>query len=273
MITNSELKSIQEKELEIMMKVDELCKKYNLTYYLIGGSALGAVRHNGFIPWDDDIDIGLPRQDYEKLLEICKRELPPGYFIQNQFTDPNYYKNYAKVRDCRTTFIEYEVRNVDINHGIFIDIFPIDGVPKNRILQKLQCKLIKATSSIQVSIALKRYSRNFVKRMIQRLCSIIPLRYWVYISDRILSIVPAKSSELWGNLLGKGGYEKEIMPRSFFGKPQECIFESKNLPIPQEYKKYLTKLYGDYMKLPPVAERRPHDVYIIDTSKPFTYYK
>ena len=124
-----EIKDVQRVELDILIKVARLCEERGLTYFIESGTALGAVRHGGFIPWDDDIDIGMPRQDYEKFLDIAQKELGDEYFVQTRETDPNAPFSFAKVRKNGTTFIEWNKRNIKMHHGIYIDIFPYDGLP------------------------------------------------------------------------------------------------------------------------------------------------
>ena len=114
-------------EIELLLSFIEITKKYNLKYFLLGGTCLGAVRHNGFIPWDDDIDVGLPREDYEVFLKVAQAELPENVFLQNGNTDPEYTLNFAKLRNSDTTFMEQSFKNYKINHGVYIDVFPLDG--------------------------------------------------------------------------------------------------------------------------------------------------
>ena len=139
----SQLKEVQQKELQILLEVDRICKRNGLTYYLIGGSALGAVRHGGFIPWDDDIDIAMPRDDYRKFLKLCSRELPAEYFLQTYTSQPDFPYPFAKVNLNNTTFIENRLHKLNIHHGIFIDVFPLDGVPHRKMWQALEAKLVK----------------------------------------------------------------------------------------------------------------------------------
>ena len=119
-----ELKKI---ELEMFKYYLAICEKHDLKYFLIGGTLLGAVRHKGFIPWDDDIDIGMPRPDYEKFLLVAQKELPEHIFLQTHNTDIEYPNCFAKLRNSDTTFIETSCKKLKINHGIYIDIFPLDG--------------------------------------------------------------------------------------------------------------------------------------------------
>ena len=121
--------------LDILKEFIRICNKYELRYFLLGGSCLGTVRHQGFIPWDDDIDVGMPRPDYERFMEIAQNELPEYYFLQNSKTDPDYPLCFAKIRDSRTTFIERSVSHLNINHGIYFDIFPLDGLSNGSLFE------------------------------------------------------------------------------------------------------------------------------------------
>ena len=131
-----EQKRLKEIELAIFRAFIDVCDKLNLKYYLLAGTLLGAVRHQGFIPWDDDIDVGMPREDYEIFVEKGQALLPKEYFIQTFKTDPDYAANFAKIRNCGTTFLETSVRNCNINHGVFIDVFPLHVYSADKTAQK-----------------------------------------------------------------------------------------------------------------------------------------
>ena len=131
-IVSEKRKAIWNVELGILNKLGEVCKKHNLKYWIDSGSLLGAVRHKGFIHWDDDIDVLMPRKDYDKLSEISKKEFCYPYFFQDIYSENNYPGIHSKIRDCRTTAISKNWLFNDINHGIFIDIFPLDGIPNTK---------------------------------------------------------------------------------------------------------------------------------------------
>lgn len=123
------IKQVQAIELEILLEVDRICRKHRISYFLDSGTALGAVRHKGFIPWDDDIDIGMLRDDYERFLSVAQEEMGQDYFLQTYRTDGTPIM-FAKVRKTGTTFVEFRLRKFPINHGLFIDIFPYDYLPQ-----------------------------------------------------------------------------------------------------------------------------------------------
>ena len=160
---------LQKKSFELLQLVINVCEKRNIKYFLVCGSALGAVKYHGFIPWDDDIDIGMPRLDYNRFLEIAPNELPNWCFLQNFRTEKMFPQIYSKLRNSHTTFIEKGLAHVSINHGIYIDIFPIDGHPKSQLSQKIFEFKMKVNTWIRYSI-FKEYpnkriqSRNRILR-------------------------------------------------------------------------------------------------------------
>lgn len=130
------MNDLQKVEFDIFLEFDFVCRKLNLNYFLVSGTALGAVRHGGIIPWDDDLDVAMFRDDYNKFMELAPRMLPNKLFLQNYKTDKNYPFVFAKLRNKQTAFIETALRNFDMNHGIYIDIFPLDGYPEKKCEQK-----------------------------------------------------------------------------------------------------------------------------------------
>ena len=139
-INKEETQKLKEIQLKMLKEFINICNKLDLKYYVIGGTALGTIRHNGFIPWDDDIDVGMPRHDYEKFILMGQSLLSQGYFIQTHISDPLYPNNFAKIRDSSTTFIEQVVKDIDMHHGVYLDVFPLDGVAPSK-LKKLFFKL------------------------------------------------------------------------------------------------------------------------------------
>ena len=132
------LRKVQLLELEIAKELKRICEKNNIKFFFLWGSLLGAVRHQGFIPWDDDMDFGMLREDYEKLIEACKTDLDERFFLQTWDTDSNYPFSYAKLRLKGTHFIEQFAGNSMLNDGIFIDIFPLDNAPDTCVKRKIQ---------------------------------------------------------------------------------------------------------------------------------------
>ena len=148
------MNELQKVEFDLLRYFIEICEKLNLNYFLVCGSALGAARHEGFIPWDDDMDVGMYREDYNKFMKLAPALLPEGIFLQNYKTDPKYPHVFAKLRNSNTTYIEKSAKDLDINHGIYIDIFPLDGYPENRSEQK-KLAFLKKWYKLQLASAFK----------------------------------------------------------------------------------------------------------------------
>lgn len=255
------LKSI---ELEMLKHFVEICNEYNLKYYLIGGTLLGAIRHKGFIPWDDDIDVGMPRTSYNMFLEIASQRLPEYLFLQTFSSDQEYPNCFAKIRDSRTTFVETSMNRRMINHGVFIDIFPLDYYPeRNRLFFKIKEFWLK----IRVS-CVSNSKASYKIRIAQMISKLI----FPSVEDAIVKrdglIQSNGSSSLFTNFCGAWG-EKEIVPVSWFGEGTDVEFEGLRLKAPVEYDKYLKHMYGDYMTPPPVEKRKTHhftDIIDLDNS-------
>lgn len=261
------MNELQAKELEILKFFIKICEKHHLTYFLIAGTALGAVRHKGFIPWDDDIDVALPREDYDKLMTLTSEFEGTNYFLQNYNTDPKYIYNYAKIRDNTTTYIENYYKTYQINHGVWIDIFPFDGVSYKLEDRKKFHKKVKGSWGqvwLQYPYGLRRsFSKEtWFKDLLLNIVA-YPW-FWTNVNhyrnkliDKKVSKIPYKDALLVGNFFGIYGY-KEIFPREVFLEGQKGEFEGIEVNLPKDYDKYLTMMYGDYMKLPPEEKRVGH---------------
>ncbi|HHX24250.1 MAG TPA: LicD family protein [Thermoanaerobacterales bacterium] len=276
-MSNSILREVQLIQLNMLLKVDEICRLNNIRYYLIGGSALGAVRHKGFIPWDDDVDIGMFRRDYDQFLDIADKFLDNKYFLQTNRTDPDYHGPYAKLRANNTTYIEKVSRSLGakIHQGIFIDIFPLDNVPDKKLLLKLQLTLMRFLLSVAFA-RVNDYPVNRYKRYIKKVYSIpflklIKKRTFDEIIDKIASFYKDKETDRIANLFGRYG-EKEVLPKYYFGEAKYLEFEGHKLPVPEYYDEFLKHIYGDYMKLPPVEKRGSHDIEYIDIENSYEKY-
>ena len=275
MVDVQRLKSI---ELEMLKSFAEICEKLNLRYYLIGGTLLGAVRHRGFIPWDDDIDVGMPREDYEVFLKEAQKYLPEYYFLQTRKTDPEYLSNFAKIRDSRTTFLDKAVKHRKTNHGVYIDVFPIDYYPDTKCKQLIfDFKKFLQKFRLRGAFIIPEEEKHaahieFLAKMLSICLMVIyPTTTSVLdAEDRLFK--KEKNSSLVANLCGYWG-KREILPASLLAETCDVEFEGLYFKGPKEYDKYLTRIYGDYMKLPPVEKRVSHHYCeVIDLDKPYTEY-
>lgn len=269
-LVNTSLKKIWAIELEMMLIFDRVCKKHNLKYFLMYGTLLGAIRHKGFIPWDDDVDIGMPRNDYEKLLTLGK-EFPAPLFLQNHSTDPEYCSSYTRLRNTNTTAISKMLRYQKMNHGIFLDIFPFDNTPgietedRHEVVDKLNrengtfMKLKNPDLDEKNRIRVQNYSGRDPSETLKEIDD-IATRYNNQETEYVCSIV---------NTMGKFDFFK----REDAYNTILWDYEGFKFPIPSGYDNVLKEVFGNYMDLPPVEKRGvQHSHYIFDPDKPFKNY-
>lgn len=246
--------------LEILIEVHKICVKYNLTYWLEAGTLLGAIRHKGFIPWDDDCDISMPRDDYERFLEIAERELPSGFFLQWSKTDPGYQREIAKVRKLGTRLVETgETGQEDYCHGIFIDIFPYDYYKYKWFVQWMRWTCLVRDKK-------KKYRKGSIKRVLVTLYTNVLLLIPVEISKMIKNYF-AGHAEYFQNTESKYftmtlyhniprvTKTKHVLPVKLL----ENAFEGQSFYVPCDCDSFLRSVFGkDYMQLPPLEARKTH---------------
>ena len=265
---------LQQKELELLTLFIRICDQLQLRYYLVCGTALGAVKYGGFIPWDDDVDVSMPREDYEVFLQKAPELLPEHVFLQNFRTDPAFPQIFSKLRNSNTTYIEKSAAKLPINHGIYIDIFPLDGYPEDPKKQKqLERKKRIYLHLLGAAFAPPAEFRSLVLYRIKRLFGAhrrtarIAQAY-----DRLTRQFPLRGSALWcnhGNWQGK----LEYAPKDQYGDGAEANFEGIAVRIPQLYQAYLYQKYGDYSKTPPAETQIGHHFYeICDTERAYLEY-
>ena len=259
---------LQQVEFDLLKEFIRVCEKHSLTYYLIGGSALGAVRHKGFIPGDDDIDVGMPREDYDKLMSLHD-EFKHPYFLQNFRTDRKYPLNFAKLRNSETTKIEKWFYLQYKNDGVWIDIFPLDGMERKKVrpakhyARKVKWNWFNVKACYFWCARRKPQKGRFFKDIGIDILAFIFMflnigKYTNKLVDRRAKKIPfSKETLLVGNLFGTNA-TREAMPYEVFSTPSKGIFEGLKVNLPHDSDKYLTLLYGDYMKLPPENERVMH---------------
>lgn len=250
-----DIKKLQAIELEAVEEIARICELEKIEWFLVGGSVLGAVRHNGFIPWDDDIDLGMYRSDYERFIKVANKHLTDKYFLQTLKTDKGYHLGYAKLRVNNTLYIQENVKNRKMHQGVFIDIYPIDEVPdseKARKKQKLYSNLSYALCRGEV-VSKQGKAIKIATSVLTKVCPKSLLHaVGVFFDDKVKTFTGKEIA----NVYGIKQYYAEIMPREFIGTPKLHKFESLMLPIPEKYEDYLTHLYGDYMELPSEDERQ-----------------
>ncbi|MBQ8621502.1 MAG: LicD family protein [Oscillospiraceae bacterium] len=263
----SNIDILHQVDMQIVKAVVSICDKYDLKYYMLGGTMLGAVRHGGFIPWDDDIDLGMPRNDYENFLKIAPQELPQLLKVVNFRTDPNFQYYITRILDTQTKVIEERIGNDNKYTNASIDIFPIDGTPNNPLLRKIYFFRVlfhRALMSLcyKDSIDRKR-KRGKAERVLLWVMEHIPVekittpyRQKCKI-DKLLRSQPVEGSKYIGNIMG--AYRtREIVPAEYYGEGKFYTFEDIQLRGMAMAEEYLTDTYGDYMKLPPEDARKTH---------------
>ena len=265
---------LQKKSFELLQIFVKICEKWDIPYFLVCGSALGAVKYAGFIPWDDDIDVGLLRPDYERFLAVASQELPEWCFLQNYKTEKNFTHTFSKLRNSNTSFIEEGVKRISMNHGIFLDIFPIDGYPN----KPFEAKLFELKRKVNAWIRDSVYEDHPVAKIktrnrILRFFGIHQKTYQAHeYINKLYASNPVQESELWCNF-GNWQGKLEYAPRWHYGNGTWATFEGLKVRIPENYDAYLTQKYGDWRKDPPAEKQKTHHIStIVDTEKSYTFY-
>lgn len=259
------MNELQKIEFDLLKIFVEFCKKHDLKYYLSDGTALGAVRHSGFIPWDDDIDVCMPRYDYDRFIELGSKEFTGDVFLQTYKTDPYFVYAFAKLRNSKTTYVESYFKHSKINHGVWIDIFPLDGLSyKNTKKRKLiNMRLKSVWPWIYIC-----FPRSATKR-IRAKWFLIDLIYNGFMYFNYFLNANSISTKHVEKKMKKYDYEKsyyitnylagistkKVFTKDIFGEGKKMIFEGLEVIVPEKYDEYLRILYGDYMKLPPEEKR------------------
>lgn len=274
-ISQEEMNDINKIQLDIFKDFVNVCEQLNLKYYAVHGTLLGALRCEGFFPFDDDIDVAMPRKDYDILIKEGQKLLKDNYFIQSNETEKEYPLTFAKIRDNNTAFIQPVLNNFNVNKGIYIDIFPIDNFPTNKLKQKI-IVLKEKILSARVVKEMKVKDRSTLKKLISSISTI----FYPNINK-----ATTKRSNLYkkekfnGNCIVYGGKvsEKNI-PFSLFGDGTTLKFEDLSISVPSNYKEYLKIIYGDYTTYSPSAKYMVGDnlveisADIYDTKKSYKEY-
>ncbi len=254
-----DLHDVQARELGILKLINQICSRHHITYYLAYGTLIGAIRHQGFIPWDDDVDIIMTREEYERFFAV-RDELGLDYLVQDWRTTPDFWSFHPKVRQVRPKpYLESTLTGTTENNGLFVDIFLLDYLPRPAsVAQTLMTTLLYATRLV---LSAKQYGRRDPRPLIRGL-------------SRVAQLVPKSwlaAVMLWGSTRwnqgphkwvvsygGMIGTDPQVAPVTAYGEPIWRRFEDTDLPCPPAYDRLLRNLYGDYLQLPPEDQRVSH---------------
>ena len=265
-LTPDEFRQMQKLELDMLADFDRVCRNHNIKYSILGGTMLGAVRHKGFIPWDDDADIGMLREEYEKFKVVMSDLNPQICYFQDHTTDPDYRWGYGKLRRTGTTYVRVGQEHLKCKTGIFIDVFPLDDCPNSIVGQQFQDLYCFCCRKILWSEVGRVVCKGFYK-------------YWYTLLSKIptpfvfslLGLYTKRSKNdnkclvrtLCFTSIGKLYYKHSIkqrygLPKRWFSECKEYDFENIKVMGSRDYDEVLTFWFGDYMKLPPENEREQH---------------
>lgn len=259
--TDEELRQIQKIQQELIGEVKRICKKCGIHFNMVGGTMLGAIRHKGYIPWDDDADIGFLRAEYEKFREACKTELDhEKYYMQDLRDTEGYRWGYGKLRRKNTAFVRLNQEFMPYEQGISIDLMPFDNVPDHKLARKIhffRCFLYRKIFWSKVG---SRTEKNPGIRCLYKIMNRIPMKTVIKSYQRFIDVQQGRKTQLVRILTfptpkGVYGYK-----RSWYTRLSSYPFEGMILPGAKDYDGYLRIKYGDYMKLPPAEKRKVHPV-------------
>ncbi len=257
--------------LDLLLEFDKVCKKHNLRYFMDGGSLIGAVRHKGFIPWDDDIDVVMPREDYNQFVQLS-HEFSEPYFLQTPYTDPEYFYCPARLRNSNTSAIVETFAYQRFNHGIWLSVFPLDNWDEHAVdrFDRIKSLIIENSTFMRMTNPhldeknlerVKNYSgRNPLETYeeIQRLATSFNDKPTKYVTASVSAVLP---------------YSKKMWFAEDFSSAILVDFEGYKVPIPIGYDRILKIVFGDYMQLPPIEERGlHHSGTLFDADKPYMEY-
>lgn len=255
MMTN-ELRQLQLAQLEILKVIDAFCRDHDIQYSLYAGTLLGAVRHHGFIPWDDDLDICMVRSEYDRFIDLWAKEGPKGYLIQNKELERNFTQSFTKIRKDHTTFLQDESERGKYHTGIFVDVFPIDRIPAGKI---------KRGRFIADCLLYQLYTREFVPPLAGRITKLVTglllktssagsrncrrhrhfRKLTRYNSDKNLNMIAIETT----------GTLRQTFPADMMDNYVELPFEDMTCLCMKDWDTYLRIKFGDYMELPPKEEQ------------------
>lgn len=250
------LRKVQLKELEMLLEVQRICEKHQIRYYLCGGTLLGAVRHKGFIPWDDDIDITMLREDYERFLKVAPGEISDRYYVESARSDPDYVYSFCKVRANGTVYMEECTSKLDIHQGIWIDIFPLDDIQQidYEVLDKRDHRIKIWQTAVDYRAKIITLTKP-ASVIFFKILTLLNKHKLMARKEKVMQEANSSAPAYVIDYCTPYGYKKTIFPVSMYLDPVEVEFEGHRFTTVNDYDRYLTQMYGDYMQLPPVEKR------------------
>jgi len=257
-LSEADLKHLQAAERSLLNYFDEICKKLSIVYFACGGTLLGAIRHKGFIPWDDDIDVMVGYDDYQKLITMYETVKTPGYSIEIHGKFPDLALPMAKIVIDNSAFVEKGTAKLNLLHGIWLDVFPLVAFPENRLKQEKLNILCKAYCHQAMRLSRdQRKKGDFLKDVVSSFLT--SFRSYRNCAAKLLSIIDEtnrkykKSKYVTLFFYGCSPYEAVSFKKGHYSK-----FDDTLIFIPDDYEDYLQKSFGDYMTLPPLSEQKGH---------------
>ena len=249
---------IKQYSFDVLCAVRDICEMHDISYSLTGGTLIGAIRHKGFIPWDDDIDIMIPRPDYDKFIRVVQEDNLPINVLSKEICGLGYPYAFAKACNPYTELVEKDTIESHVKLGVYVDIFPIDGIGKTYRGARLRTMMFQFLHGLQISSNWTKFRRSKLRKWYYE-----PLRYICYLFSKLLGRkmidrwldwflrkVDFESANYAGRLVGDFG-SREVMEQTIFLKTTKVEFEGQLFDAIADYDTFLTRLYGDYMKLPP----------------------
>lgn len=259
--TPDQLRRIQRLELGLLHEFARRCATEDLRWCVIGGTLLGAARHQGFIPWDDDIDIGMPRPDYERFERLCRTATDPRYAWQAPSTEPAYPFMFGKLIRADSEVIEPAVADLPIRHAVYIDVFPLDGAPASPYLGRIHGLAFKAA----VTALGARIHRTGGRRLAAYAFRLVPRWASLALVALLARLAPYDRSPRAVNASGAWGYARECQPKDRFEPFGTLPFEDMEVRTPGRWDEYLRGIYGDWTRLPPEEKRVPRHALTVIT--------
>lgn len=260
-LSGEQLKLLQNTELEILIEIDRICTKNHIRYSLTGGTLLGAVRHGGFIPWDDDADISMLRSEYRKFQDACKKDLDTNrFYFQDIENTPGYRWGYGKVRRKNSIFLRENQEKMPYDQGVFVDVFPRDAVPDNFFLRKLHTFLCFCVRKMMWSVIGRKVSTCYLLRVWYELLYFLTKDNILEIYKKLVKISNNERSKYVRALTFPLPNRQIGYRREWYHNYTRIKFDGYNFQVEANYKEWLENEFGDYMTLPPSEKRKIHPV-------------